>query len=580
MHRPLLLLLAACLVSATPVSAQNTPAPDAWAAVARPPLLPGTTYGPIADSTVVRLVVDRLVTSRTADVGDSVMLRVDAPVVSGERVVIAKGTSVVGTVTSVKRAGMRGKAGQLAISPGSVTALDGQQIPLAVANREGRNRGGLYTAASMVSLPLMLVKGNEMELKPGTVLEAVTVGNRFLVWETSYGSVAAANPGTALAGGFIPALRPIPPGFGAFDRFVSTDLISSRGRMKINLVREGLGLSFWWAAFDQTSGTGMELVKKRDTNELMVLGWGTPRGATARLLSADEIELQYHLPDSTLVTEQYLVTESGAIEHTVSNLLPSNTVYRPATPATIAQARRQATRDEVFRQETLARREAYSREQAAEYRREEAAKRAERTAAIQGMIQATGTAVAEALQDQADARAANAARAQAAADRAAAAQAERDANAPTTRAAAADPAMAAAATTAAEARAQQDAARRTETPRLQANPAGASESGSSGASTDTDANRCVTDAETKLNDTYAGNTSASVLNGCGQPVDVRICLMAEKSNGTTGWNCGLRNGVPSQGKASFSSFKATGPVFVDARVSGSRTPLAYPPGYR
>ena len=91
------------------------------------------------------------------------------------------------------------------------------------------------------------------------------------------------------------------------------------------------------------------------------------------------------------------------------------------------------------------------------------------------------------------------------------------------------------------------------------------------ASTDTDANRCVTTAETKLNDTFKGNTSASIINGCGQPVDVRICLMTDK-----GWNCGVRWGVGSQAQASFSAFNATGQVFVDAKITGSDKALGSP----
>ena len=91
------------------------------------------------------------------------------------------------------------------------------------------------------------------------------------------------------------------------------------------------------------------------------------------------------------------------------------------------------------------------------------------------------------------------------------------------------------------------------------------------ASTDTDANQCVTSAETRLNDTFKGNTSASIINGCGQPVDVRICLMTDR-----GWNCGVRWGVASQARASFSSFNATGQVFVDAKTTGSAKALASP----
>ena len=91
------------------------------------------------------------------------------------------------------------------------------------------------------------------------------------------------------------------------------------------------------------------------------------------------------------------------------------------------------------------------------------------------------------------------------------------------------------------------------------------------ASTDTDANQCVTSPETKLDDTFKGNTSASVVNGCGKPVDVRICLMT-----SNGWNCGDRTNVQGQAVATFSSFNATGRVFVDAKVSGCGKTLARP----
>jgi single-stranded DNA-specific DHH superfamily exonuclease len=91
------------------------------------------------------------------------------------------------------------------------------------------------------------------------------------------------------------------------------------------------------------------------------------------------------------------------------------------------------------------------------------------------------------------------------------------------------------------------------------------------ASLDTDANTCVSNAEMQLNASFQGNTAARVINGCGVPVDIRVCLMTEG-----GWNCGVAWGVASQAGWSHSTFKATGPVFVDARVSGSNKPLRQP----
>ena len=95
--------------------------------------------------------------------------------------------------------------------------------------------------------------------------------------------------------------------------------------------------------------------------------------------------------------------------------------------------------------------------------------------------------------------------------------------------------------------------------------------GAGRASTDTDANRCVSGAQLRENDTFNGNTAAYVVNGCGTPVDVKICLMTD-----SGWKCGATWGLAAQGSWSYSAFHATGGVFVDARTAGSSRSLASP----
>ena len=92
------------------------------------------------------------------------------------------------------------------------------------------------------------------------------------------------------------------------------------------------------------------------------------------------------------------------------------------------------------------------------------------------------------------------------------------------------------------------------------------------ASTDTDANRCVTSPSLRLHDTFQGNTAAYITNGCGTPVDVRICLMTDGK----GWNCGMTFALQPQASWSWSSFNATGQVFMDARVQGSGKTLSSP----
>jgi hypothetical protein len=105
----------------------------------------------------------------------------------------------------------------------------------------------------------------------------------------------------------------------------------------------------------------------------------------------------------------------------------------------------------------------------------------------------------------------------------------------------------------------------------QQQPRGAQDAATGRASTDTDANRCVTQSEVRVDDTFKGNTAAYVLNGCGTPVDVKICLMTD-----TGWQCGATTGLASQARWSHSAFRATGAVFVDAKPAGSSRRLGSP----
>ncbi len=117
---------------------------------------------------------------------------------------------------------------------------------------------------------------------------------------------------------------------------------------------------------------------------------------------------------------------------------------------------------------------------------------------------------------------------------------------------------------------QRAAAQAAELERAQQRSAGAV-AGAGRASTETDANRCVSSAELRENDTFQGNTAAYVVNGCGTPVDVKICLMTD-----SGWKCGATWGLAAQSSWSHSAFRATGRVFVDAKTAGSSRALASP----
>jgi hypothetical protein len=93
------------------------------------------------------------------------------------------------------------------------------------------------------------------------------------------------------------------------------------------------------------------------------------------------------------------------------------------------------------------------------------------------------------------------------------------------------------------------------------------------ASTDNDATRCVSGPVVGPSSAWKDATAATVVNGCPTAVDVRICLLREG-----GWNCGVNWGLQPQQKWVWSSFKANGEIFWDARVAGSNRPLASPEG--
>lgn len=94
------------------------------------------------------------------------------------------------------------------------------------------------------------------------------------------------------------------------------------------------------------------------------------------------------------------------------------------------------------------------------------------------------------------------------------------------------------------------------------------------ASTNDDPNTCITPPEFRSNDGAPGNTSASVINGCPQKVDIVLCL--KRSSGD--WTCGAKFGILTQGRMTYSSLNATGEIFVDAITYGGGGKLRRPAG--
>lgn len=88
---------------------------------------------------------------------------------------------------------------------------------------------------------------------------------------------------------------------------------------------------------------------------------------------------------------------------------------------------------------------------------------------------------------------------------------------------------------------------------------------------DDDARICVTDPVLGPSKVWKGALAATMINGCKTAVDARICLLREG-----GWNCGVYWGLKPQQQWIWTSFKATGDLFWDARIAGSGKPLGEP----
>jgi hypothetical protein len=101
-------------------------------------------------------------------------------------VIISAGTPVSATVLATKPKGV-GKGAKLNIQFNSVAAIDGQQIPLTgVFVKNGQNKKGkanglvwgfFFTLLGPLSLPCYAVKGENVEISPGTNLTMCNVVN-------------------------------------------------------------------------------------------------------------------------------------------------------------------------------------------------------------------------------------------------------------------------------------------------------------------------------------------------------------------------------------------------------------------
>ena len=138
--------------------------------------------GIIPAGTRLHLVTSSTVSSRTAQIGDSLGLLLNQDITAGDTVLIAKGTPVAATITLADPAGHAGVPGDLAFEVHSLTT-GGSAIPLRGGETlEGANH---YGSRGLLLIPIagiasLAIRGDEAEIKPGMTLTAIVAKDTHL----------------------------------------------------------------------------------------------------------------------------------------------------------------------------------------------------------------------------------------------------------------------------------------------------------------------------------------------------------------------------------------------------------------
>ena len=120
--------------------------------------------------TLVVMETTTALSSKDAQAGQTVGLRVKYDVMADGRTVIKAGAPGSGQVTAAEHHKGLGKEGTLAIKPSVVQAIDGQMVPLtgAGASSAGSGSTGSAVALALVVSPLFLLhKGKEANIPAG-----------------------------------------------------------------------------------------------------------------------------------------------------------------------------------------------------------------------------------------------------------------------------------------------------------------------------------------------------------------------------------------------------------------------------
>jgi hypothetical protein len=136
----------------------------------------------VPQGTVVNLVFDQALDSKTAKVGQTVKLHVVNNVMVGNQKIIAAGTPVTAVISNVEHRKRYGVNAKIGLTPNPVASTYGQAIPLEprtegkyVQGKKSRQAAGATAGGAVLLGPVGLaggyfIHGKRVQIKPGDQL--------------------------------------------------------------------------------------------------------------------------------------------------------------------------------------------------------------------------------------------------------------------------------------------------------------------------------------------------------------------------------------------------------------------------
>ena len=129
----------------------------------------------LPEGTEIRVRTESDLTSKTAEIGDAVYLRVSDPVRRNGVIIIPDGARVTGRVSAARHRGVFGRSGKLEISVDSVKIGDNSLRLRGGKNNNGKGQGTLSIATAVLVAPIAgIITGKSAVIKQGTEFIAYT----------------------------------------------------------------------------------------------------------------------------------------------------------------------------------------------------------------------------------------------------------------------------------------------------------------------------------------------------------------------------------------------------------------------